>query len=78
MLNITKMRGCNGEIEMPLAVFNAYLGYITCMIESSDARSPFKGLIEMLPGEYSDEEKEKWFYQTLAWVAAMKLKRFKK
>lgn len=61
------------EIEMPLVIFNAYLGYINMMIDKTNYEHPYKELVEILPINCTDEEKEKWFYQTLAYVASLKL-----
>lgn len=67
----------NNDIEMPFIVFNVYLGYITEMIETTNSKNSFKELIDLLPDEYSENEKEKWFYETLAYVAALHLQKFK-
>ena len=66
----------NGEIEMPVTVFNTYLGYISEMIEATNSKNSYKELADLLPIECTDEEKEKWFYQTLAYVAALNLTKF--
>lgn len=75
-MKIRKMWDIDYEIEMPLSIYNVYLGYINQMVAVTDDRNSYKELARMLPGEYTDEELEKWFYQTMAHVAAMKLKRY--
>ena len=64
----------DGNIEMPATVFSAYIGYISMMIAQTNATNPYKELVDLLPIECSDEEKERWFYETLAYVASLKLK----
>lgn len=67
----------HGEIELPLEIFAAYLGYINTMIALTDASNPYKNLSADFSGKYTEEELEEYFYQTLAYVAALHLEKFK-
>lgn len=66
-----------GEINMPLTVFNTYLGYISMIIKVADDKASYKELINTMVGDYPEDELEKWFWQTVIYVAALHLDKFK-
>ena len=78
MMNITKMRGNDGDIEMPMEAFTVLLEYcrINMRIEKKYAGEiPDEIVLKMqqLRNTYGDQV-ELWKWQVYAYIAAMKIK----
>ena len=66
-----------GEINMPVTVFNAYIGYIEMTMRVTNDKAGYKELISSMIGEYPEEDLEKWYWQAVIYVAALHLDKFK-
>ena len=66
-----------GEINMPMEVFNTYIGYIEMTMIIAVNKASYLELISTMVGAYTIDDLEKWYWQAVIYVAALHLDKFK-